>query len=329
VTDKKTGLPKVQSLEAHRIASPYTGKLFNASIFANFDPETRKLAKSIDGAHLQNGIVTGEYGEQLAIIVTDGTSLARPVALIPAGRYWHITEPEWFSENRGLPKMIYAIYDWYDLKETRDAEKIKQKIHSKLALTEDNSTGFGKMPSGASTNPSVIPLENGLINYYKSGSGNGLKFLMSNSPGDSWQRFLSSVEQAAFYAIGWNRALLDPSGLSSANMHSVAEQINYSIFKRFDNLEFFAKQELQWYVSGLIGLGKIPENAEWWNWSVAPPSEYAVNQSRNNQATLESLRAGTETHSRIIRAKGGRPMKWLVLQEKCYTSLLQTTASQL
>jgi hypothetical protein len=139
---------------------------------------------------------------------------------------------------------------------------------------------------------------------------------MSNSPGDSWQRFLSSVEQAAFYAIGWNRALLDPSGLSSANMHSVAEQINYSIFKRFDNLEFFAKQELQWYVSGLIGLGKIPENAEWWNWSVAPPSEYAVNQSRNNQATLESLRAGTETHSRIIRAKGGRPMKWLVEQAK-------------
>ena len=150
-----------------------------------------------------------------------------------------------------------------------------------------------------------------MIRFFKAGSGSKLQFLNSQTPADSWQRFQQSIEQGAFYALNWNRALLDPSGLSSANMHSVAEQINFSIFKRFDNLEFFARQELQWYVSGLINVGRIPNDPEWYKWTVAQPPEYQVNQSRNNAATIESLRAGTETHPRIIQAKGGRWNKWL------------------
>jgi hypothetical protein len=316
IIDPRSGLPKVQSFEAHRIASPGNMTVFQPATFREFDAETFRFARSLDGAQVKNGVVLGEYGQQLAIIITDGTALHKPIALIPEGRYWHISEPEWFSENRGLPKLIYAIYDWYDLKETRDAEKIKQKSRSAIAMTEDTSTGFKPAASisgqsMSASNPKVIELEKGLIRYFKAGSGQGLKFLDSNSPGDSWQRFLSSVEQSAFYALGWNRALLDPSGLSSANMHAVAEQINYSIFKRFDNLEFFARQELQWHISGLINVGRIPAHPEWYKWTVAPPPEYQVNQSRNNYATLESLRAGTETHPRIIRAKGGDPTKWL------------------
>lgn len=316
VIDKKTGLPKVQSFEAHRVGSPSTARLFNPAWFRDFDSETRAFASSLDGATVQSGIVTGEYGEELAIIITDGTYRYNPVGLIPASRYWHITEPEWYSELRGMPKVIYAIYDWYDLKETREAEKIKQKVQSKLSVTEDNSTGYSpaRPTAGVAKSngvPDVHPLENGMIRFFKSGSGNKLQFLNSNTPGDSWQRFQQAIEQGAFYALNWNRALLDPSGLSSANMHSVAEQINFSIFKRFDNLEFFARQELQWYVSGLIGVGRIPNNPEWYKWTVAQPPEYQVNQSRNNAATIESLRAGTETHPRIIRAKGGRPLKWL------------------
>jgi len=316
------GLPKVQSFEAHRIASADTHRILNPQLFENCDPESQELAKTLEGQKLENGIVVGEYGEQLAIVITDGTWQCNPIALVPAGSYWHVTEPEWFSQNRGLPKLIYAIYDWYDLQETRNAEKIKQKNQSKLSITEENTTGAApvnglrggvQVANGA---PSVESLENGLIRYFKSNSGSKINFLGSSTPGDSWQRFGQTIEQAAFYAIGWNRALLDPTGLSSANAHAVAEQINYSIFKRFDNLAFFAAQEIQWYISGLINIGRLPANKEWYKWSVAQPPEYAVNQSRNNAATIEALRAGTETHPRVIRAKGGRPLQWLREQAK-------------
>jgi hypothetical protein len=100
--------------------------------------------------------------------------------------------------------------------------------------------------------------------------------------------------------------------ISSTSSNSVlAEQINYTIFKRFDDLAAFANQELQWIISGLIEAKLIPYSDDALNWSIMPPCEFQVNSSRNNAATIEAIRAGIETPQRVIRAKGGNPRKFL------------------
>jgi hypothetical protein len=35
----------------------------------------------------------------------------------------HVNDFKWFSQCRGQPTVAAAILDWYDLAETRDAEK--------------------------------------------------------------------------------------------------------------------------------------------------------------------------------------------------------------
>ena len=126
LTESKSGFPRLQWIEAHRIGC------------AVYDNEDRVEAGKYRGLKIKSGIIYNEVGAEVAyrVLGEDKESFRD----ISARDMIHITDPDWFSQGRGVPSIAAGMLDWYDLAEVRDYEKIGQKINAALAIVEKNES---------------------------------------------------------------------------------------------------------------------------------------------------------------------------------------------
>lgn len=116
------------------------------------------------------------------------------------------------------------LFDWYDVKETRQFERLAQKVNSALTLVESNETGeaaiIPRMGDGVTPpkpktggEPQEQILFGGLVRYIK--NGGNLKAHESSRPGDGWQKFDRTIVSGAFYGMGWRIEMRDNSGATT------------------------------------------------------------------------------------------------------------------
>ena len=291
-----TGFPKLQFLEAHRVGD--WGECRDGYVTDN---------PAYNGRRILTGVIVNDYMEPVAYRVKDG-SRKKGFQDIPANSMVHFTDMEWFSQGRGQPTIAAAILDWYDLSETRDAQKMKQKINSILTLVESTESGtrdIGRnalgMGGGADA-PATTYMDSGMIRIIK--NGGSLKAHTANDPPEGWMKFTQLVEQSAFYALGWRREMLDSSAVGGAGVRGFSADINKSIAARRETLESGYKRCAQYIIAkrAKMGVYSLPE--DWWKVAFTKPAEFTVDEGRMRKADLEDLRAGIITATDITERRG-------------------------
>ena len=291
-----TGFPKLQFLEAHRVGD--WGDCRDGYISDN---------PAYNGRRILTGVIVDDYMAPVAYRVKDD-SRAKGFQDIPANSVVHFTDMEWFSQGRGTPTIAAAILDWYDLSETRDAQKMKQKINSILTLVESTESGtrdIGRNAlgiGGGSSTPATTYMDSGMIRIIK--NGGSLKAHTANDPPEGWLKFTQLVEQSAFYALGWRREMLDSSAVGGAGVRGFSADINKSIAARRETLESGYKRCAQYIIAKRAKMGVYSLPKDWWKVTFTKPAEFTVDEGRMRKADIEDLRAGLITATDITERRG-------------------------
>jgi hypothetical protein len=309
-----SGWPVVQFFEAHRIGSR---------------GETIVESGPYKGLRILNGIIYNDSGREVAYRVLG--SKPEEDRDISAMDMIHVCEPRWYSDGRPFPNVAYAILDWYDAKETRGFQRIKQKVNSALTMvetTEDGkapvdaalSTARGQRGTATAPRPLEIKmLDGGLIRYVKSGGGS-IETHTDNTPGDGWLKFDQRIIAGAFYGIGWRYEMMDPSALSGAPTRGFADQINTAIHARWLTLSKCLKRVDGFLLSCLIDIGEVPPHAEWMKFGYVPPADFTVDQGRSSKADIDNVRAGADTIPSVV-GRYGRSAEEVLEEQAKYLKL--------
>ena len=294
--EQDTGFPKLQFLESHKIGD--WGEVHNGYI-ADGGP--------YKGKRILTGVIVDDYMSPIAYRVKDDTQ-AGGYQDLPANSVVHFADMEWFSQGRGTPSVAAAILDWYDLSETRDAQKTKQKINSILTLIESTESGMrdiGRNALGIGGGTGALAtqyMDSGMIRIIKNGSS--LKPHTANDPPDGWMKFTQLVEQSAFYALGWRREMLDSSGVGGAGVRGFMADVNKSIASRIEVLENGYRRCAQYIIAKRAKTGSYNLPEDWWKITFSKPPEFTVDEGRMRKADLDDLRAGVITANDIVERRG-------------------------
>lgn len=292
-----TGFPKLQFVEAHRVGD--WGECKDGYV---------QDSTAYNGRRILTGVIVDDFMAPIAYRVKDD-SRRRGFQDIPANSVVHFTDMEWYSQGRGTPAIASAILDWYDLSETRDAQKMKQKVNSILTLIESTESGTRDIGlsalgmGGGDNSPATTYMDSGMIRIIK--NGGSLKAHTANDPPEGWMKFTQLVEQSAFYALGWRREMLDSSAVGGAGVRGFSADINKSISARREVLENGYKRLAQYIIAKRSKMGEYELPEDWWQLTFSKPAEFTVDEGRMRKADLDDLRAGVITANDIVERRGG------------------------
>ena len=302
LTETKDGFPQLQYLEAHRIGQ------------TNYDNEDRVHDGRYKGLKIKNGIIYNDFGREVAYrVIDDNGEDWRDVS---ARDMVHITDPDWFSQGRGVPTIAAGMLDWYDLAEVRDFEKIAQKVNAALTLKEKNDTGKSDAANrlingqgGATNAPFQSELINGgMIRYLKNSSS--LEAHESNRPSDGFLKFTDKIEASAFLALRWRREMLDSSAVGGAGVRAFQRDVNDSIFDRVDVLTQFRKRIALYIIAKRAKQGAYTLPVDWMKCSFTKPREFTVDDGNSRKADREDVRAGLSSVPEILAKRGYDPIEF-------------------
>jgi capsid protein len=303
--DPDTGEPRLQFIEAHRIAS--------------LQAETKVDRGVYKGLTILNGVVYDRYTRPVAYNLLPPTrEEPKDYNFLPAESVIHLFDPRWFSQGRGIPSISYGILSWYDIDEILDAEKIAVKVNSKLSIIEKNETGtsnataaammlkaragYGKTPPQPSL--AVEELAEGTIRYIK--SGNSLESHKSDRPSTTFQGFIEHCARGAFLGMDWPIEVgFDMSSLGGASVRAVVHQAQRSVSSRQSRIEPFALNMLLHGVAGLMNRNQIPFTEDWMLWDFNRPAKFSVDVGRDRQNARMDLACGLTTLEDEVTESGG------------------------
>ena len=303
LTQTKTGFPRLQYLEAHRI-----GCLPSSN-------ETHVESGTYKGLKIANGVIYNEFAAEVAfrVITEDGESFRD----ISARDMIHVTDPDWFSQGRGIPAIASGMLDWYDLAEVRDYEKIGQKVNAALTLKESNESGKADMGSmlingqgGATQAPFQSELiAGGTIRYLKNSAS--LEAHESSRPSDGFLKFSDKIEAGAFLGMEWRREMLDSSAVGGAGVRAFQRDINDSINDRVEILARYKKRAALYIIAKRAkqGIYNLPD--DWYHCSFTKPREFTVDDGNSRSADRDDLRAGLASEVEILTKRGHDPIDFI------------------
>lgn len=324
-TRTESGLPQSQFLEAHRVGQRSPVGIVGPDDATTVLDDGRSVRGAYAGLSILNGIIYNPAGREVAYRVLGATPADDRD--ISARDMQHVCDPEWFSEGRPFPSIACAILDWYDVKEAREFQRVKQKMNSAIMATESNATGeapadtpgpdTGLVPPRAAPTdggPTYQVLAGGLIRYLKAGSGE-LKIHTANDPSDGWRAFDHAVISGAFYGAGWHIGLMDASELGRSPIYAVQDWINTTIVRRHSRIKRFALRSARRTLAILIQRGEVPRHPEWASWDIPAPPEFSVDSGRAQQADRDNTTFGLDSEPAVIRRTTGRDYR-RVLNER-------------
>jgi capsid protein len=293
----RNGYPMLQILEAHRIGNRYANT-------------------SYTGAQVRNGIAYNAYGRPLAYHFLGETR--EQDRWIPARDIIHVFDPKWFLQGRGISPIVLGLLDWLDVKETRENEKVAQRMFSTLALKETNEGGqvdpqtrrFAKTQQVVTNNAgqvTEVPVEG-----YKAGTKRFLKightleaFDAGDRPNMNQRAFEEGVLRGAFAAIGWSyEQSVNGSGLNGNQSRRDNDKNQRSADRRQMVLMYPWFRVAGWSVAVAIQLGLLPANPEWYAWIPQLPAKMTGDAGNMAKIELERLRIGSTTLKKICAANG-------------------------
>ena len=312
LTQNEAGYPMVQFLESHRF-----GTRFGLSEGPIADGPYRGLSQ-------RNGIAYNAYSRPIAYHFLG--DVPADDQWIDAARIYHVYDPKWFSQGRGISPLVYGILDWLDVHGWRQNEKMAQLIFSSIALLETNEQGApptiqermraavaGVTSTGGPVKAVVEEFKAGMTRFLKI-NGSNIKALENSRPSPNQANFEERILRGAFRALGWTyEQAYDSSKQGGANVRRDVAQNQKSVEHMQD---IIAKPWLRVTVYAIaaanaLGLlmdeegGALALPSDFYKWRPQLPQKMSVDAGRDRRVDVEEIRAGTRTMIEDIRERGG------------------------
>lgn len=292
------GYPMFQFIESHRIGNRYHNT-------------------SYGDYQVRNGIAYNAFGRPVAYhFLADDKDNDR---WLPARDVCHVYDPKWFSQGRGVSPIVFGVLDWLDVSDTRENEKVAQRIFSALTLKAKNEQGkpdtftqrFGKSgavtkaPDGAESKDLVEEFKSGLIRYFKINSEDMEAFNSGNRPSSDQRAFEQSILRGAFAGIGWSyEQAVDASGLGGANVRRDIAKNQRSVERRQMVLLYPWTRMTGYSIAVAINLGLLPAHPEWWMFIPQLPPKMTADAGNEAKIEQDEFLLGMLTMRRYCSRRG-------------------------
>jgi len=339
LTRREDGYPQLQVIPAHRIASqPY---------------ELTVVGGPYDGANIIDGVICNDYGAALAYRILTGNPFDYTTHQDISARDMFLTfVPTFAGQVRGFSTLGAAMFDWQDVGEWRNTELISQKINSAISLVEENEEGepapgsdFIVDSSGGTAQPGTPTglvyekFDKGLVRYFKSKTGSGLKAHISDRPTANQGEFEARIIRANFAGMEWSVDFsLDPTKVGGAPMRVVVDKINRSITSDQDLiLDGACRRYYSYVLARVMGappersaglrpaaapnaaeplrvtdprsdasapLGLLPFDPEWHKWEFQGPAKLTADAKYNSDVDAQEVRIGVKSRTKAVAERG-------------------------
>lgn len=309
-TRAKSGFPMIQFFEAHRVGDRI-GEVYDAVNEGKFK-----------GFAQRNGIAYDEFSRPVAYRFLANDPKADE--WIPAKDMWHVYDPKWFSQGRGISPLVYGILDWLDVQGWRNNEKMAQMVLSSISMVEANEEGapdtLQERLQAAATNTTTSPTPpapvesfmKGMVRYIKL-NGSNIKAFEQNRPSMNQADFEARVLRGCFRALGWTyEQALDSKGQGGANVRRDVAQNQKSIEHMQDVLETPWKQIIIYALAVGRAGGFITDEegneiefpTDWYKWRPQLPQKMTVDHGRDRRIDIEEIRSGVRSQIQDLRDRG-------------------------
>ncbi len=281
--DPKTGVPKLQILESHRIGSPA----------AKFDPN------NVDGAYL------GTYGEILGWnVYTDGETRDR---YVPSQSMLQVMEFERPSAVRGYPVLQSSLLSVQDQLEIYELEKAACRAASDHVM-------LLKKQGGVLQDDPASKFSGDFNSCEKMASQMGGKVLVvdqnedfsqvqNNRPSPAWIGMMTAIERDIVRLLPYEYQV-DPSKIGGASVRLVASKVSRWAAKwqsiLIDNLD----RVYDYVIADAIAKGKLPDDPDFNRKSWITPRDITVDAGREASQDRADLQMGLTTAQAILGKKG-------------------------
>jgi hypothetical protein len=226
-----------------------------------------------------------------------------------------------------------AIFDWQDLRESRQAELVAQKAAAKIALMEQNETGMRDpmnsivktaRTSNSDGTPSNLTQEktmDGTYRYFRAGSNSKIEAFAYNRPGAQVMQYQGDVLRDNAFGLMWSHFIsIAPQAVGGASMRIVVEKINRTVRKRQSMIVKALRRVHGYAISKAIKIGLLPPSDEWWKWEYQLPAEITADRKYDSDIAVQELNARMTTWKREAARRGDYwedvQDQWIVEQKR-------------
>lgn len=270
----------------------------------------------LDGGIINKGIVTNASGKVVGVrvISEDGKSYQD----IPAKACVMAYEPEWQSQNRGIPRIVKGLLDWFDIQDIDVFLKRQTKLAASYGILMKNKGG--EADTGQDFIDTTVPDEGraslggtapetrrgGEVFYLSTEDDEALEVLKNDNPSGNTAAFVERLERRGILAAGWFIEMLDPSKIGGASVRLIQDLARATVARRQRTLKRIAKAALSFGIAQAMEDGIIPRNdVDPFMWDFTLPPLVTVDSGYDRAADIEELKLGVMTEE-LFGGKHGR-----------------------
>lgn len=295
-TRSKSGVPKVQLVESHRVHGT-----------------SAPMPSASDREH--DGIIFGPYGQPVAYVIWDSNNKDRKV---PAGAVMHIFEAEHPSGARNHPPLQHSINHMIDEMEILALEKRAVKDGTDITRVIKRHTGefagqdldaFGD-ENGTYYKPYTDPTD---LMFREIGGkvialqpGEDFQSYQSNRPNSTFTGFLEHIRRDSAAGGGLPYEFIhDAGGLGGPAVRLVVAKAE----RRFNQrqailINRFLLPTWGFVIGNAIKNGDLPDNPKWSCVSWHTPKKVTIDAGREAQQNREDIELGLKSASEDYAERG-------------------------
>ena len=337
LTEDASGNPRIQIIPSHRVGSRYqtggsakvnyTGNqlwiddiLVDGNLPWTYSTPLQWEAPIIDGV-----IVDGQT-RPIAYRVFDDPVVSSKYTDIGARSIFPTFIPMFPGQLRGISLLASSVFDWQDVKEFRDFEKLAQKTFSTRTIMESNEEGdidpakrlvtsSTRKSDNSLLTPATMQVNGGQYTVFKANTGSKLEAFDWNRPAQNAQGFMDTIVRDAFRGTEWDTFFsLDPKHVGGAPMRVVVDKICRVLKKR---RRMLAKTTLRVDTYGLakgaLRDGSLPMDNDWYRWTYQGPPDPTADRRYDAQTDQMEYELGWSTLADIEARRNG---DWLLKREQ-------------
>jgi hypothetical protein len=270
-TQTKNGYPQIQQIPSHRISS------------GEKDDGIQKTGKYA-GYDLYDGIVYFP-GTSIPVAYSLCDVDGKHKQFIEKKFILHVFDRYWPEQRRGLPLFWHSLNNLRDIMQSEEWERMNLLSMSSLNYTVENETGGPDMEEpgyvpGDCGNLAVQFLQGGRIMYAKAGAGEKITQHQNFRPGNPWHEFYDMQARQCLVGACLPATLWKPSGQGTAQREDIGKACRF-VEDRQSTLEKIAKWRVTKAVAWAMENNRIPQSADWFNWSFTKPSKLTIDDGRS------------------------------------------------
>ena len=290
----KTGFPRLQMVEAHRIAAEHDAKAF------------------------VDGVRTAKDGRVISYSIKEGERHRR----VAADDFVLLLEPERAQQTRGVTALVHAITHLQDVQDIVHYEKVAVKMNSAIGIaikTESGAADAGSsyIESGyTSTDTGGLALDTfsaGMVPRLK--IGESIDSFGSARPSPAFEGFIDFLVREVAVGLGMPQEFIwNPQGLVGATQRFVLGKAA----RRFEERQHlfvhrFLNRIWGWVISKGIKRGDIPASDDWHKVVWQRPAKISVDIGREAAANRDDIRTGIRS---VAEDAGERGIDWMELRDQ-------------